>query len=102
MSSCSLSYLGGVFDRAATISFGSDAVTDPISGRIITPLPHDIAQLLTFPYLNCIHSICCCRRHRRFVIVVLVLVVVVIIHCPCRCTRRQRRRRHCYTITICF
>jgi hypothetical protein len=53
MSSCLLSYLGGVFDRAATISCGSDAVTDPVTGRIITPLPHDIAQLLTSPHLNC-------------------------------------------------
>ena len=52
MSSCSLSYLGGVFDRAAMILCGSDAVTDPVTGRIITPLPHDIAQsnahVLTF------------------------------------------------------
>jgi hypothetical protein len=39
MSSCSLSYLGGVFDRAAMILCGSDAVTDPVTGRIITPLP---------------------------------------------------------------
>ncbi len=59
MSSCLLSYLGGVFDRAATILCGSDAVTDPVTGRIITPLPHDIAQLLTSPHLNCNHSICC-------------------------------------------
>ena len=58
-----------VFDRAATISFGSDAVTDPISGRIITPLPHDIAQLLTSPRLNCNHSIC---RRCRFVVVVTI------------------------------
>ncbi len=36
MSSCSLSNLGGVFDRAATISCGSDAVMDPVTGRIIT------------------------------------------------------------------
>ncbi len=35
MSSCSLSYLGGMFDRAGTISCGSDAVTDPVTGRII-------------------------------------------------------------------
>ncbi len=35
MSSCSLSYLGGVFDRAATILCGSDAVTDPVTGWII-------------------------------------------------------------------
>jgi hypothetical protein len=66
MSSCLLSYLGGVFDRAATISCGSDAVTDPVTGWIITPLPHDIAQLLTSPHLNCNHSIC-----RQFVVVVL-------------------------------
>ncbi len=55
MSSCSLSYLGGVFDRAATISCGSDAVTDLVTGWIITPLPHNIAQLLTPPHLNCNH-----------------------------------------------
>ena len=35
MSSCLLSYLGGMFDCAATISCGSDAVTDPVTGRII-------------------------------------------------------------------
>jgi hypothetical protein len=35
MSSCSLSYLGGVFDCAATISCGSDAVMDPVTGWII-------------------------------------------------------------------
>jgi hypothetical protein len=35
MSSCSLSYLGGVFDRAAMILCGSDAVTDPVTGWII-------------------------------------------------------------------
>ncbi len=57
-------------DRAATISCGSDAVTDPVTGRIITPLPHDIAQLLTSPHLNCNHSIC-----RQFVVVVLVIVL---------------------------
>jgi hypothetical protein len=39
LSSCSLSYLGGVFDRAVMISCGSDAVTDPVTGWII------IAQL---------------------------------------------------------
>jgi hypothetical protein len=73
MSSCLLSYLGGVFDRAAMISCGSKAVTDPVTGWIITPLPHDIAQLLTSPHLNCNHSIChrhCCC----FVVVVLVIV----------------------------
>jgi hypothetical protein len=37
MSSCSLSYLGGVFDRAAMILCGSDAVTDPVTGWIIIP-----------------------------------------------------------------
>ena len=42
MSSCSLSYLGGMFDRVAMISCGSDAVTDLVTGWIITPLPHDI------------------------------------------------------------
>jgi len=35
MSSCLLSYLGGVFDRAASISCGSDAVTDLVTGQII-------------------------------------------------------------------
>jgi hypothetical protein len=35
MSSCLLSYLGGVFDCAATISCGSDTVMDPITGWII-------------------------------------------------------------------
>jgi hypothetical protein len=69
MSSCSLSYFGGAFDRAATILCGSDAVTDPVAGRIITPLPHNIAQLLTSPHVNCNHSIC-----HRFVVVVLVVV----------------------------
>jgi len=79
MSSCSLSYLGGVFDRVATMILrGSDAVTYPVTGWIITPLPHNIAQLLTSPHLNYNHSICCWRRW-RFVIVVLVIVVVVII-----------------------
>ena len=78
MSSCSLSYLDGVFDRASMISCGSDAVTDPVTGRIITPLPHDIAQLLTSPYSNCDQSICR-RRRRHFVIVVRVIVVVVVI-----------------------
>jgi hypothetical protein len=38
MSSCLLPYLGGVFDRVATILCGSDAVTDPVTGRIITHL----------------------------------------------------------------
>ncbi len=35
MSSCLLSYLGGMFDCAATILCGSDAVTDPVMGWII-------------------------------------------------------------------
>ncbi len=70
MSSCSLSYLGGMFDRAVTILCCSDAVTNPFMGRIITPLPHDIAQLLTSQHVNCNHSIC-----RWFVIVVLVVVL---------------------------
>ncbi len=65
MSLCSLSYLDGVLDRVSTISCGSDAVTCPVTGRIITPLPHDIAQLLTSPHLNCNHSICC-----RFVVTI--------------------------------
>jgi hypothetical protein len=58
-----------VFDRAARISCGSDIVMDPVTGRIITPLPHDIGQLLTSPHVNCNHSIC-----RQFVVVVLVVV----------------------------
>jgi hypothetical protein len=58
-----------MFNRAATISCGSDTVTDPVTGWIITPLPHTIAQLLTSPHLNCNHSI-----SRQFVIVVLVIV----------------------------
>jgi hypothetical protein len=58
MSLCSLSYLGGVLDRASAISCGSDAVTDPVTGRIITPLPHDIAQMITSSHLNCNLSIC--------------------------------------------
>ena len=65
MSLCSLSYLGGVLDRASAISCGSDAVTDPVTGRIITPLPQDIVQVLTSPHLNCNHSIC-----RRFVVTI--------------------------------
>jgi hypothetical protein len=67
MSLCSLSYLGGVLDRVSMISCGSDAVTDPVTGRIITPLPHDIAQMLTSSHLNCNLSICChrCRCFRR-------------------------------------
>ena len=64
MSLCSLSYLGGVLDRASAISCGSDAVTCPVTGRIITPLPHDIAQILTSSHLNCNLSIC--RRRHRF------------------------------------
>ncbi len=58
-----------MFDCAATISCGSDAVTDPVTGWIITPLPHDIVQLLTSPHLNCNHSIYC-----RFIVIVLVVV----------------------------
>ncbi len=69
MSLCSLSYLDGVLDRASTISCGSDTVTCPGMGRIITPLPHDIAQMLTSPHLNrnlYICRCCCrCRFHRR-------------------------------------
>jgi hypothetical protein len=63
-------------NNAVKMINGSDAVTDPVTGRIITPLPHDIAQLLTSPYSNCDQSICR-RRRRRFVIVVRVIVVVV-------------------------
>jgi hypothetical protein len=69
MSLCLLSFLGGVLDRASAILCGSDAVMCPVLGRIITPLPHNIAQLLTSPHLNCYHSICC-----WFVLVVLVVV----------------------------
>jgi hypothetical protein len=58
-----------VFDCAATILCGSDTVTDPVTSRIITPLPHDIAQLLTSPHVNCNHSIC-----HQFVVVILVVV----------------------------
>jgi hypothetical protein len=42
---------------------------DPVTGRIITPLPQDIAQLLTSPHVNCNHSIC-----RQFIIIVLVVI----------------------------
>jgi len=35
MSSCLLSYLGGVFDRVAAISCGSDTVTNPVMSWII-------------------------------------------------------------------
>ena len=66
MSLCSLSYLGGVLDRASAISCGSDAVTCPVTGRIITPLPHDIAQMLTSPHLNRNLSICRRRYHPFF------------------------------------
>ncbi len=72
MSSCLLSYLGGMFNCAAAISCGSDAVTDPVTGWIITPLPHNIAQLLTSPHVNCNHSIC-----RQFVVIVLVVVLLL-------------------------
>ncbi len=66
MSLCLLSYLGGMLDHASAISCGSDAVTCPVTGRIITPLPHDISQLLTSPHLNRNLSICCrCCRFRR-------------------------------------
>ena len=87
MSSCLLSYLGGVFDRAATISCGSDAVTDPVTGWIITPLPHDIALLLTSPHLNCNHSICCSCCRCFVVVVVLSLLSLLLFHhrCPRRC-----------------
>ena len=67
MSLCSLSYLGGVLDHVPAISCGSGAVTCPVTGRIITPLPHDIAQMLTAPHLNNNLSICrrrCCFYHR--------------------------------------
>ncbi len=60
-----LSYLGGMLDRASAILCGSDAVTCPVTGQIITPLPHDIAQMLMSPHLNRNLSICCrfCRCH---------------------------------------
>ena len=38
MSLCSLSYLGGVLDRASAILCGSDAVTCPVTGRIINDM----------------------------------------------------------------
>ena len=64
MSSCSLSYLDGMLYHAAMILCGSDTVTDLVTGWIIMPLPHNIAQLLTSPYLNCNHFICChCSNH---------------------------------------
>jgi hypothetical protein len=87
MSSCSLSYLGGVFDRAATILCGSDAVIDPVTGQIITPLPHNIVQLLTSPHLNCNHSICCCCCCCFVVVVVLLLLSLSSFchRCPCCC-----------------
>ena len=78
MSSCLLSYLGGVLYHAAMISCGSDAVTDLVTGRIITPLPHDIAQSLTSPYSNCNHSICRWRCWRFAIFVIVIIVVVVI------------------------
>jgi len=69
MSLCLLSYLGGVLDHASMILCDSDAVTYPVTGWIITPLPQDIAQMLTSPHLNRNLSICCCccrcRFHRR-------------------------------------
>jgi hypothetical protein len=34
------------------------------TGRIITPLPHDIAQMLTAPHLN--NNLSICRRHCCF------------------------------------
>jgi len=47
-----------------------DAVTCLVTGRIITPLPHDIAQMLTSSHLNRNLSICrrfrCFHRHRRY------------------------------------
>jgi hypothetical protein len=70
LSLCSLSYLGGVLGRESAISCGSDAVTDPVTGWIITPLPHDIAQMLTSSHLNRNLSICsrcrCCFCRRRY------------------------------------
>jgi hypothetical protein len=72
MSSCLLSYLGGVFDCVTTILCGSDAVTDPVTSWIITPLPHNIAQFLTSPHVNCNHSIC-----RQFIVVVHVVILLL-------------------------
>ncbi len=69
MSLCLLSYLGGVLDCASAISCGSDAVTCPVTGWIITPLPHDIAQMLMSPHLNRNLSVCrrfCRRRYHPF------------------------------------
>jgi hypothetical protein len=52
MSLCLLSYLGGMLDCVSAISCGSDIVTCPGTGQIITPLLHDIAKMLTSPHLN--------------------------------------------------
>ena len=76
-------YLGGVLYRAVTILCGSDTVTDPVMGQIITPLPHNITQLLTSPYLYCNHSICChchclhfcCRCCCHYVVPFVVLLL---------------------------
>ncbi len=76
-------YLGGVLYCAVTISCGSDTVTDPVMGQIITLLPHDITQLLTSPYLYCNHSICCpchclhfcCRCCCHYVVPFVVLLL---------------------------
>jgi hypothetical protein len=47
MSLCLLSYLGGVLDRASAISCGSDAVTCPVTGQIISNQLSGLATLKT-------------------------------------------------------
>ena len=64
MSSCSLSYLGGVFDHAAMILCGSDAVTDPVTCWFITS-QSVIRQVSTIP-----HTMLC-----RFCFCVLYIVL---------------------------
>ena len=70
MSLCSLSYLVSVLDRASAILCGSDTVTCPVTGRFITPLPHDIVQMLKSPYLNWIYLF-------------VVFVVIIVVHLVC-------------------
>ena len=74
-------YLGGVLYCAVTISCGSETVIDPVTGRIITPLPHNTAQLLTTPYLHCNHSICCCFSRHCFVVIVAVIMLSLLLFC---------------------
>jgi len=46
-----------VLDRAATILCSFDAVTYPVLGWIITPLPQGMVQLLSPSHWNCNHTI---------------------------------------------